>query len=149
MVKIVNFAKLETVKPMINFTATIEKFEELEVWKLIMDLCTAIYKLTNTELFSKDFGLKDQIRRCSVSVPSNISEGFERDSRNQFLYFLAIAKGSCGELRTQLKIAKNLNYLNEEEFIILNDKCFSVSKQLGGFITYIKNHKNKPKIDNL
>ena len=73
--------------------ATIEKFEELEVWKTSINLCADIYKLTNTELFAKDYGLKDQIRRASVSVPSNISEGYERDSKKQFLYFLVIAKG--------------------------------------------------------
>jgi four helix bundle protein len=123
--------------------ATIEKFEELEVWKLSMELCTEIYKLTNSELFSKDFGLKDQIRRCSVSVPSNISEGYERDGKNQFLYFLAIAKGSCGELRTQLKIAHNLNYLNESEYENLNEKCLSTSKQIKGFIKYLKSYKGK------
>jgi four helix bundle protein len=123
--------------------ATIEKFEELEVWKVSMDLCADIYKLTNTELFSKDFGLKDQIRRSAVSVPSNISEGYERDSKNQFVYFLVIAKGSCGELRTQLRIAKALNYLNENEYNAINDKCISVSKQLAGFINYLKNHKSK------
>jgi len=123
--------------------ATIEKFEELEVWKMSMELCTEIYKLTNTDLFSKDFGLKDQIRRCSVSVPSNISEGYERDSKNQFLYFLAIAKGSCGELRTQLNIAYSLNYLEEKEYLILKEKCLSTSKQLGGFISYLKSFKGK------
>jgi four helix bundle protein len=123
--------------------ATIEKFEELEVWKVSMDLCADIYRLTNTELFSKDFGLKDQIRRSAVSVPSNISEGYERDSKNQFVYFLVIAKGSCGELRTQLRIAKVLNYLNENEYSAINDKCISVSKQLAGFINYLKNHKHK------
>lgn len=123
--------------------ATFEKFEELEVWKISMELCAEIYKLTNTELFSKDFGLKDQIRRSSVSVPSNISEGFERDSKNQFIYFLTIAKGSCGELRTQLKIAKALNYIKETEYNVLNEKCFSTSKQLAGFITYLKNNKSK------
>jgi four helix bundle protein len=121
--------------------ATFEKFEDLEVWKLSMDLCTDIYRLTNTELFSKDFGLKDQIRRSAVSVPSNISEGYERDSKNQFLYFLVIAKGSCGELRTQLKIARMLNYLKEEEFKIINEKCISTSKQLAGFIKYLKQHQ--------
>lgn len=121
--------------------ATIEKFEELEVWKLSMELCTEIYKLTNTELFSRDFGLKDQIRRCSVSVPSNISEGYERDGKNQFLYFLAIAKGSCGELRTQLKIAYNLNYLGNEDYEALNEKCLSTSKQIKGFIKYLKSYK--------
>ena len=121
--------------------ATFEKFEELEVWKISMDLCADIYRLTNTELFSKDFGLKDQIRRSVVSVPSNISEGYERDSKNQFLYFLVIAKGSCGELRTQLKIARMLDYLKEEEYIIINEKCISISKQLAGFIKYLKQHQ--------
>jgi four helix bundle protein len=123
--------------------ATIEKFEELEVWKASINLCAEIYKLTNTELFSKDFGLKDQIRRASVSVPSNISEGFERDSKKQFLYFLAIAKGSCGELRTQLRIARMLNYLNEEEYILINEKALSTIKQLGGFIKYLKQYESK------
>jgi four helix bundle protein len=121
--------------------ATLERFEELEVWKLSMELCTNIYELTNKELFSKDFGLKDQIRRSSVSIPSNISEGFERDSKNQFVYFLVIAKGSYGELRTQLKIANSLNYILENDFNLINEKCISVSKQLSGFINYLKTKK--------
>jgi len=125
--------------------ATIEKFEELEVWKTSMELCTEIYRLTNTELFVKDYGLKDQIRRSAISVPSNISEGYERDGKNQFLYFLAIAKGSCGELRTQIKIAKSLNYIKEEEYNSINDKCLSTSKQLAGFIKYLKQHQSKNK----
>jgi four helix bundle protein len=106
-----------------------------------MVLCTEIYKHTNTELFSKDFGLKDQIRRASVSIPSNISEGYERDSKNQFLYFLAIAKGSCGEVRTQLRIAHNLNYLNELDYENLYLMCESTGKQLSGFIKYLKGFK--------
>lgn len=118
--------------------ATFEKFEELEVWKLSMELCTNIYELTNKDLFSNDYGLKDQIRRSSISIPSNISEGFERDSKNQFVYFLTISKGSCGELRTQLKIAKSLNYISEKDFESINEKCISVSKQLSGFINYLK-----------
>lgn len=121
----------------------IKNFEELEVWKLSMELCTEIYRLTNTELFSRDFGLKDQIRRSAISVPSNISEGYERDGNNQFLYFLAISKGSCGELRTQLRIAYNLEYINETEYLILNDKCIQTSKQLSGFIKYLKEFKKK------
>ena len=116
--------------------ATIEKFEELEVWKTSIELCADIYRLTNTELFAKDYGLKDQIRRASVSVPSNISEGYERDSKKQFLYFLVIAKGSCGELRTQLRIARILNYLDEKEYILINEKALSTIKQLAGFIKY-------------
>jgi four helix bundle protein len=119
--------------------ASIKNFEELEVWKLSMEMCTEVYRLTNTELFSKDFGLKDQIRRCAVSVPSNISEGYERDAKKQFLYFLAISKGSCGELRTQLRIAYNLTYINENDFNILNEVALKTSKQLSGFIKYLNN----------
>ena len=123
--------------------ATIEKFEELEVWKTSIELCADIYRLTNTELFAKDYGLKDQIRRASVSVPSNISEGYERDSKKQFLYFLVIAKGSCGELRTQLRIARILNYLDEKEYILINEKALSTIKQLAGFIKYLKQYEPK------
>ena len=104
-----------------------------------MEMCTEVYRLTNTELFSKDFGLKYQIRRCAVSVPSNISEGYERDAKKQFLYFLAISKGSCGELRTQLRIAYNLTYINENDFNILNEVALKTSKQLSGFIKYLNN----------
>jgi four helix bundle protein len=123
--------------------STYESFEELEVWKLAMDLCTEIYLITNFDAFSKDFGLKDQIRRSSVSVPSNIAEGYERDSKNQFIYFLTIAKGSCGELKTQLMIARNLNYIDEKTYVKLADKSTITGKQLGGFINYLKAFKRK------
>jgi four helix bundle protein len=118
------------------------RFEEIEVWKLSMELCTEVYKITNLDQFSKDFGLKDQIRRSAVSVPSNIAEGYERDGKNQFIYFLNIAKASCGELRTQLSIARNLEYITENEFIDLYEKSSSVSRQIKGFISYLKQYKN-------
>ena len=121
--------------------ATIGNFENIEVWRTSMDLCTEVYKITNSDTFSRDFGLKDQIRRASVSIPSNISEGYERDSKNQFLYFLSIPKGSCGEVRTQLRIAYNLNYLNELDFQSLNLMCESTSKQLSGFSKYLRDFK--------
>jgi four helix bundle protein len=121
----------------------IKGFEDLEVWQLSMSLCTEIYALTNSELFSKDYGLKDQIRRSAISIPSNISEGFERDAKNQFLYFLAISKGSCGELRTQLTIAFNLNYINENQYTDLKQKCIETSKQLSGFSKYLKSFEKK------
>lgn len=117
---------------------TINRFEDLEVWQVSMNLVSAIYKITSVSDFSMDFGLRDQIRRSAVSIPSNIAEGFERDSQRQFVYSLLIAKGSCGELRTQLKIANNLQYLNEQDFEQINEKCFSVSKQLAGFIKYLR-----------
>lgn len=122
--------------------ATIERFEDLEVWKASMELCAEVYKITNTELFAKDFSLKEQIRKAAISVPSNISEGYERDSKKQFLYFLVIAKGSCGEVRTQLKIAQMLNYINEEKYEAINIKALSTIKQLAGFIKYLKQYKS-------
>ena len=122
--------------------ATIEKFEDLEVWKHGMLLCSIIYDFTSNSKFANDYALKDQIRKSAISIPSNISEGFERESKNQFIYFLMIAKGSCGELRTQLKIAKSLNYLNENEYEKALESCLSVSKQLKGFIKYLKEHKS-------
>jgi four helix bundle protein len=75
-------------------------------------------------------------------VPSNIAEGFERDSNRHFLYFLVIAKASCGELRTQLFIAKEQNYITPELYNSLFEQCISVSKQLKGFINYLKNYRN-------
>lgn len=119
----------------------IERFEDMAVWSSSMTLCIDIYGLTNEGLFTKDFSLKDQIRRSAISIPSNISEGFERNSNNQFIYFLVIAKGSCGELRTQLRIAFNLNYIVNEEYEKLNAQCLSISKQSGGFITYLREIK--------
>jgi len=125
--------------------ATIENFEDLEVWQISMDLCTEVYRITNSQLFSKDFGLKDQIRRAAVSVPSNISEGYERNGKNQFLYFLSISKGSCGEVRTQLQIAYELNYLSKDEFVVLKQKCESTSRQLAGFMKYLNSYKGNKK----
>src|SRR5471030_1962757 len=123
--------------------AKIEKIEELKVWQLAIELTNSIYTITNSPFFSKDFALRDQIRKSAISVPSNIAEGFERNSTNQFLYFLVIAKGSAGELRTQLLIAKHQNYVTEQEFEKINTEALEVSKKLGSFITYLKGFKQK------
>ena len=108
-----------------------------------MDLCVRIYSISDDGKFAKDYGLRDQIRRAAVSIPSNISEGFERESNNQFIYFLQIAKASAGELRTQITLARRLNYLSEEDFKKLNDEVLEVSKVIGGFIAYLRNSKKK------
>ena len=119
----------------------IEKFEDIIAWQKALDLSNLIYQYTNNTLFAKDFGLKDQIRRASVSVVSNIAEGFERESNNQFIYFLVIAKASAGELRSQLYIAKNQNYISEQEFQIIINKVLEVSKTISGFISYLRSVK--------
>lgn len=123
--------------------AKIEKIEELKVWQLAIELTNSIYIITNNGFFSKDFALRDQIRKSAISVPSNIAEGFERNSTNQFIYFLVIAKGSAGELRTQLLIAKHQNYITESEYEKINVEALDVSKKLGSFITYLKEFKLK------
>ena len=123
--------------------AKVEKIEDIVVWQLAIELTNAIYTITSNTIFNKDFALRDQIRKSAISVPSNIAEGFERNSTNQFIYFLVIAKGSAGELRTQLLIAKNQNYITETEFEKINNEVLDVSKKLGSFITYLKDFKAK------
>jgi len=124
---------------------TVKSFEELDVWKNAMALCKDVYDITNTTEIKKDFALREQLRRSAISIPSNIAEGFERESNTQFIYFLIIAKGSCGELRTQLNLAHQLELLSKPVFIDLREKCSIISKQLSSFIKYLKTTKlNKP-----
>jgi four helix bundle protein len=125
--------------------AKINQYEELEVWQMGMNLCQEVYAFSNKSDLAKDFSLRDQIRRSSISIPSNIAEGFERGSDKQFIYFLVFSKGSCGELRTQINLANRLKYITDDEYEILNKTCLSVSKQLSGFINYLKTRKPKPK----
>lgn len=119
------------------------RFEEIDVWKQACELCKEIYLLTNSEVISKDFGFKDQLRRSSVSIPSNIAEGYERKSNTEFVRFLYIAKGSAGELRTQLYIAKEINYISNERFDELFKKAEEISKSLSGFIKYLQEKFDK------
>jgi len=122
--------------------ATYNPFEELPVWKSAKDLAILIYKVTSQGKISRDYGLKDQIQRAAVSVSSNIAEGFERGTKQEFIQFLYIARGSCGELRSQLYIAKEIGYLDDnEEFKKLCEATRKVSKQINGFIEYLKEAK--------
>lgn len=91
----------------------------------------------------KDFGLKGQIRRASISILSSISEGFERNGNKEFIQFLSYSKGSAGEGRAQLYIIKELNFITEKEFAELNDKITQISKMLSGFINYLKQSELK------
>jgi len=120
---------------------TILKFEDIVAWQKALELSDLIYSYSNNDKFSKDFGLKDQMRRASVSVVSNIAEGFEREGNNQFIYFLLIAKASAGELRAQLYISRNQNYISQNEFNSINNKVIEVSKIISGFISYLRLQK--------
>lgn len=119
----------------------INRFEELEIWKLSLKITRDIYDLTAKKEFSRDFGLRDQIRRAIVSVSSNIVEGFEKNNNNEFIRFLKIAKGSVGEVRNQLYIALTVGYISKEEFEKSNKDLENIAGQVGGFIVYLQNKR--------
>lgn len=118
--------------------ATYNSFEDLPVWKAARELASSVYRTTLKGKLRTDYGLKNQIQRAAVSVSSNIAEGFERGSKQEFIHFLYVAKGSCGELRSQLFIAKDVGYIDDEDFKILCNFAANVSKQINGFIEYLK-----------
>jgi four helix bundle protein len=119
---------------------TVKAFEDFDVWKKSIDLAVLIYKLTMVEPLSKDYSLKDQIRRASTSVSNNIAEGFEYGNNKQFARFLRIAKGSLGEVRSQIVVLRRLNYINEEDYQNIYNECKSISKQLYSLINYLDSH---------
>ena len=121
----------------------IEKFEDLKVWQKAREVNLQIYKLSNKGIFSKDFGLRDQIRRASVSILSNIAEGFERNGNKEFNQFLSIAKASAAEVRAQLYVAKDLEYISNDEFEEVVSGLIAVSKMLSGLMSYLKTTEMK------
>ena len=118
--------------------ARIERFEDVQAWQKARVLVREIYRVSGEGPFSRDFGLRDQIRRAAVSVMSNIAEGFERNSDNELRRFLFIAKGSCGEVVSQLYVALDLGYLSEQEFLALQELARDVSRVTGGFLRYLE-----------
>jgi four helix bundle protein len=113
-------------------------FEEMPVWQDARELTNLIYRLTEEGKFSRDFGLRDQIRRAVISVLSNIAEGYERTTKKEFAIFLGYAKGSAGELRSQLYIALDLKYITQEEFNAAYKCATEISAQLAKFSTYLR-----------
>ena len=111
-----------------------QKFEELVVWKKVRKLTENIYNVTKDKQFSQDRELVSQIRRASVSVMSNIAEGKERGGGREFAQFLQIAKGSAGEIRSQLYVAKDQNYIAQKIFEELIELSTEVSRLLSGLI---------------
>ena len=118
--------------------ATFNKFEDIAAWQRARELTRQIYKLTSTGKFSRDFGLKDQIRRASVSIMSNIAEGFERSGTGEFTHFLATAKGSAGEVRSQLYVAIDQEYITPDVFATLNLVATEISRMIAGLMDYLK-----------
>ncbi len=110
----------------------IQSFEELIAWQKARALTREIYFLSNTGVFRTDYVLRDQIRRASVSIMSNIAEGFERGGRKEFHHFLVMAKASAAELRSQLYIAHDIGYLTDKIFSQVMQQASEVSRILGG-----------------
>lgn len=120
----------------------ISKFEDLEVWKISIELASLIYEATSKEKFSKDHGLKDQIRRAAISISSNIAEGFETNNNNDFIRYLKISKGSAGEVKSQLILSSKLGYVSDKETQNIREMLDLLSLKLGKFISYLMGRKN-------
>jgi four helix bundle protein len=116
---------------------SIRSFEELRVWQRSRALAQAIFEETQVAPFDRDFPLRDQINRAMGSVMDNIAEGFERDGVREFVQFLSVAKGSAGEVRSQLYRAKDRGYISDN-FDKLSNDISEVSRQLQNFIFYLK-----------
>ena len=109
----------------------VDSFEDLIVWQKSRKSANLIYKLFDQ---TKDYGFRDQILRASVSIMNNIAEGFERKTNNEFKQFLYVAKGSCGELRSMLYLARDTDKISESEFKTLYNSVIEISKMLSGLI---------------
>ena len=116
----------------------VKNFEDLNVWKQARQLTQEVYRLTKTETFLKDFGLRDQIRRAAISVMSNIAEGFERGGNQEFVQFLYVAKASCGEVRSQLYVALDQGYATSNDSEKLLQLFRRLSGMISNLITYLR-----------
>ena len=118
--------------------ATLHSFVDIKAWQKARELVCEIYGASNRGSFSKDGALQKQIRDASVSIMSNIAEGFERNGTAEFVQFLAIAKGSTGEVMSQLYVAIDQHYITNEEFDHLHALARETSRLIGGLMTYLR-----------
>jgi four helix bundle protein len=116
----------------------VKYFEDLEIWKEARRLTNEIYRLTSESNFSKDFSLRNQIQSAAVSIMSNIAEGFERAGNQEFSQFLYVAKGSCGEVRSQLCVAVDQGYISAKDSEELLNSFKRLSRMIGSLINYLK-----------
>lgn len=126
--------------------STFSNFEDLPVWKLARKLTILVYGITNSPEFGRDYGLRDQIRRASISLMSNIAEGFEHETQAQFISYLGRAKASAGEIRCQLYIALDLNYISQFQFREAAQLARECSKQIYGFTKYLRSLPNTRRV---
>ncbi len=120
-----------------------KRFVDLIFWQKTRALTKLIYSFTNKNPFNKDFGLKEQIQRSAVSTMSNIAEGFGRGSNSEFVQFLFVAKGSLSEVKSQLYVALDLDYLTDSEFKKPYDLTEEITKLINAFIRTLKDDKKR------
>jgi four helix bundle protein len=116
---------------------TIQRFEDIKAWQRGRELARVIYQITGKEPLACDYGLRDQLRRAAVSVVSNIAEGFERGGTGEFRQFLSQAKGSAGEIKAQLYIARDVGLLAEEDFATVYALADETGRMIGGLMRYL------------
>lgn len=121
----------------------VNQFEDLEIWQLSRELCNELFELSQKTGLSQNFKLWNQLDGSSGSIMDNIAEGFERDGNREFIQFLSIAKGSCGETRSQLYRVNDRKFIDEDKFIYLRDQCIEISKGIAGFMNYLGNSEIK------
>jgi len=121
--------------------ATVQMFEDLQIWQLARELCNDVFKLITETKLRNDYKLKEQINGSSGSIMDNIAEGFERDGNKEFHNFLSIAKASCGETRSQLYRIFDRKYVSEKEFEQLKEKTILLSRKIGAFMSYLRNNE--------
>src|ERR1041385_3549537 len=126
--------------------ATVQSFEELHVWQSARALVKDVYKATKQRPFARDRGLSSQIQRAATSTMSNIAEGFERGSRKEFIQFLNVAKGSNGEVRSQLYVALDKEYLDQKTFEGLLESALALSRRIAKFISYLQSYPSNSRI---
>ena len=118
--------------------ATLRWFEDIEAWQRARILTRAVYECSKSRDFYRDYGLRDQIRRASVSVMSNIAEGFERGGTKEFLQFLAISKASVAEVEAQLYVALDQSYITDDQFAALKGLAVATKGLIGGLMRYLR-----------
>lgn len=116
-----------------------QRFEDIEAWQKARELTKAIYALSNDGQFARHFGLRDQIRRASVSIMSNIAEGFGRGGNKEFVQFLSNAKGSASEVQAQLYVALDAGYINQDQFQKLYSETEATARMIAGLLRYLQN----------
>ncbi|MFG0250125.1 MAG: four helix bundle protein [Phycisphaeraceae bacterium JB051] len=121
----------------------VKRYEDLVAWQKAYQLVLQVYKVTRSFPKDEQFGLTSQVRRAAISIPSNIAEGWGRGSRKEYIRFLEIARGSIYELDTQLRLAKDLGYLQQQNWEVLN-LAHEVSKILNGLIISVRRPVNNP-----